>query len=55
MCCECSKETSHSDGSFEYPSIMFCLRNMKINLSYILLSEGMEMNKFGPAQEIKVL
>ena len=29
MCCGCSKEPSHLDGSFEYPQHMFWLRNKK--------------------------
>ena len=28
--CVCSKEPSHSDGSFEYPQHMFWFRNKKI-------------------------
>ena len=31
MCCGCSKEPSHRDGSFEYPQHMFWLRNKKNN------------------------
>ena len=27
MCFGCSKEPSHSDGSFEYPQHMFWMRN----------------------------
>ena len=30
ICFECSKEPSHSDGSFENPQHMFWLRNKKI-------------------------
>ena len=36
----CSKESSHRDGSFEYPQHMFWLRNKKIIFSYALLSGG---------------
>ena len=38
MCFGCSKETSHQDGSFEYPQHMVWLRNKKIIFSYSLLS-----------------
>ena len=31
MCFGCSKETSHRDGSFEYPQHMFWLRNKENN------------------------
>ena len=31
MCFGCSKEPSHSDGSFECPQHMFWLRNKKFN------------------------
>ena len=30
ICFLCSKESSHGDGSFEYPQHMFWLRNKKI-------------------------
>ena len=30
ICLGCSKDPSHSDGSFEYPQHMFWLRNKKI-------------------------
>ena len=41
MCCECSKEPSHRDGSFEYPQHMFWLVNKKIIFSYSFLSVGL--------------
>ena len=31
MCFGCSKEPSHSDGSFEYPQHMFWIRNKENN------------------------
>ena len=31
MCFGCSKESSHRDGSFEYPKHMFWLRKKKNN------------------------
>ena len=40
MCFGYSKETSHGDGSFEYPQHMFWLRNKNIILGYALLSGG---------------
>ena len=33
MCCGCSKEPSHSDGSFEHLQHMFWLRNKKKKFS----------------------
>ena len=30
LCFGCSKEPSHSDGSFEYPQHIFWLRNRKV-------------------------
>ena len=38
ICFGCSKESSHRDGSFEYPQLMFWLRNKKNN--YATLSEA---------------
>ena len=37
MCFGCSKETSHRDGSFEYPQHMFCFRNKKNNFQICTL------------------
>ena len=36
----CSKESSHRDGSFEYPQHMFWLRNKKIICSFIWRSDN---------------
>ena len=43
MCCWCSKEPSHRDGSFEYPQHMFWLRNKKLIFSYAPLSGGLPL------------
>ena len=40
MCFGCSKETSHRDGSFEYPQHMFTLRNKKNNFQLRILIWG---------------
>ena len=32
LCFGCSKESSHWDGSFEYPQHMFWMRNKEIDL-----------------------
>ena len=40
MCFWCSKETSHRDGSFEYPQYMFWLRNKKNNFQLHSLIGG---------------
>ena len=40
MCFGCSKESSHWDGSFEYPQHMLWLRNKKNIFSYTLLYGG---------------
>ena len=39
ICFGCSKELSHSDGSFEYPQHMFWLRNKKMIFCYTLLTK----------------
>ena len=36
MCFLCSKEPSHSDGSFEYPQQMFWMRNEKKQSHFII-------------------
>ena len=41
ICCGCSKELSHGDGSFEYPQHMFWLEIRKIIFSYALVSGGL--------------
>ena len=43
MCCGCSKEPSHRDGSFEYTQHMFWLRNKKNNFQLRTLTWGLEM------------
>ena len=40
MCFGCSKEPSHRDSTFDYPQLMFWLRNKK-KFSYTLLSGGL--------------
>ena len=37
----CSNESSHRDGSFEYPQHMFWSRNKKNIFNYALLSQGL--------------
>ena len=41
ICCGCSKEPSHRDGSFEHPQHMFWFRNKKNNFNYAFLSGGL--------------
>ena len=42
MCLWCSKESSYSDGSFEYPQRMFWMRNeKKIDFQSALLTGGL--------------
>ena len=41
VCFGCSKEPSHSDGSFEYPQNMFWLRKRKLLFWYALLTKGL--------------
>ena len=47
ICCGCSKEPSHWDGSFEYPHHTFWLRNKKISFSIqtLNLSPGLPIWK----------
>ena len=45
MCFGCSKETSHRDGSFEYPQHMFWLRNKKIELLTILVQKSIHYER----------
>ena len=40
MCFGCSKESSHQDGSFEYPQHMFQFRNKKDNFQ-LLFARGL--------------
>ena len=46
MCCGCSKEPSHRDGSFEYPQHMFWLRNKKNIFQLHNLSGGLTPTLF---------
>ena len=43
ICCGCSKEPSHLDGSFMYTQHMFWLRNKKINIHITSMVKIKEM------------
>ena len=43
MCCRCSKEPSHRDGSFEYPQHMFWMSNKENSFQYTLLIGGLNL------------
>ena len=44
MCFVCSKESSHGDGSLEYPQYMFWLRDKKNNFQLQTLIWGPGLN-----------